>query len=173
MKPVTLAGLLAGAAVLAVGGIAAAARRKTAPGTEPPYFVYTAQEGDTLSALALKLFGDAAKWPALYDGLEKPTGGKGMLEWEGKGTPPLLVGARIHVPCQWTTVEKGESLATVAKRTLGDAGRWRRIYEANRKALPDPDKIGVGQRLAVPIEAVPQPTASLGCDLDMLGAELL
>lgn len=51
---------------------------------------------------------------------------------------------------QQYTVQKGDSLSKIAKHTLGDANAWRRIFEANRDVLDDPDKIFPGQVLRIP-----------------------
>lgn len=57
MKTGTLAGLLAGAALL-LGGAAMARAKKTtgAAADRPPWFEYRIQPGDTLSALSLLFF---------------------------------------------------------------------------------------------------------------------
>jgi nucleoid-associated protein YgaU len=48
------------------------------------------------------------------------------------------------------TVVKGDSLSKIAKREYGDANKWRKIYEANRHLIKDPDLIYPGQLLNVP-----------------------
>ena len=48
------------------------------------------------------------------------------------------------------TVVKGDSLSKIAKRVLGDASLWPRIYEANRNIIKDPDLIHPGQVLTIP-----------------------
>ena len=49
------------------------------------------------------------------------------------------------------TVAKGDSLSKIAKKHLGDANAWRKIYEANRAVIgDDPDKIFPGQKLNLP-----------------------
>ncbi|HBN54172.1 MAG TPA: peptidoglycan-binding protein LysM [Stenotrophomonas sp.] len=48
------------------------------------------------------------------------------------------------------TVQKGDSLSRIAKNQLGDANAWKRIFEANRDVLDDPDKIFPGQTLKIP-----------------------
>ena len=48
------------------------------------------------------------------------------------------------------TVQKGDSLSRIAKNLLGDANAWKRIFEANRDVLDNPDKIFPGQVLKVP-----------------------
>ena len=47
-------------------------------------------------------------------------------------------------------VVAGDSLSKIAKREYGNANEWKRIYEANRDILKDPDKIYPGQRLNIP-----------------------
>ncbi len=51
------------------------------------------------------------------------------------------------------TVEKGENLSGIAKKTLGDANRYHEIFEANKPMLTDPDKIYPGQVLRIPQDA--------------------
>ncbi|HSJ16062.1 MAG TPA: LysM peptidoglycan-binding domain-containing protein [Longimicrobiales bacterium] len=48
------------------------------------------------------------------------------------------------------TVASGDSLSRIAERELGDASRWRSIYEANRDEIKDPDRIFPGQVLKLP-----------------------
>jgi nucleoid-associated protein YgaU len=48
------------------------------------------------------------------------------------------------------TVRKGDTLSAIAKREYGDANAWRRIYDANRDQLDNPDLIHPGQELTLP-----------------------
>ena len=48
------------------------------------------------------------------------------------------------------TVKSGDSLSAIAKREYGDAGQWRRIFEANRDLIKNPDLIHPGQELKIP-----------------------
>lgn len=48
------------------------------------------------------------------------------------------------------TVEKGDTLSAIAKKTLGNANRYNEIFEANKPMLTHPDKIYPGQVLRVP-----------------------
>ena len=59
-------------------------------------------------------------------------------------TPPAAPADRTYV------VVKGDSLSKIAKREYGDAGKWRRIFEANRDIIKDPDLIHPGQKLRIP-----------------------
>jgi uncharacterized protein YidB (DUF937 family) len=58
-------------------------------------------------------------------------------------------------PEQWYTVAPGDSLSKIAKRYYGDAQQWRRIYDANRERVKDPDLIQPGWRLRIP-DAAPK-----------------
>lgn len=52
------------------------------------------------------------------------------------------------------TVEKGDTLSAIAKKTLGSANRYHEIFEANKPMLTHPDKIYPGQVLRIPQDAV-------------------
>ncbi len=47
-------------------------------------------------------------------------------------------------------VVSGDSLSKIAKREYGNANDWKRIFEANKDILKDPDKIYPGQKLKIP-----------------------
>jgi nucleoid-associated protein YgaU len=47
-------------------------------------------------------------------------------------------------------VKKGDSLSKIAKQEYGDASKWRRIFEANKDKIKDPDLIHPGQELKIP-----------------------
>jgi ABC-type amino acid transport substrate-binding protein len=47
-------------------------------------------------------------------------------------------------------VEKGDTLSLIAKRELGDVGRWPEIWEKNRDRFPNPHLIEVGDEVVLP-----------------------
>ena len=47
-------------------------------------------------------------------------------------------------------VKSGDNLSKISKQFYGDADEYMRIFYANRDKLNDPDKIQVGQQLAIP-----------------------
>jgi nucleoid-associated protein YgaU len=51
---------------------------------------------------------------------------------------------------QTYTVKAGDTLSRISKEFYGDANEYMRIFYANRDKLKDPDRIQVGQELAVP-----------------------
>jgi nucleoid-associated protein YgaU len=53
-------------------------------------------------------------------------------------------------PVKTYTVKKGDSLSKIAKRTYGDAGKWKAIFDANRDQIENADLIHPGQVLKLP-----------------------
>jgi len=53
-------------------------------------------------------------------------------------------------PTQTYTVVSGDSLSKIAKRVYGSAKAWRKIYEANKDVVNNPDLIYPGQELKIP-----------------------
>lgn len=58
--------------------------------------------------------------------------------------PAAAPAAEIYV------VVKGDNLSKIAKHFYGNANEWKRIFEANKDQLKDPDKIFPGQKLSIP-----------------------
>ena len=48
------------------------------------------------------------------------------------------------------TVVAGDTLSKIAKREYGDASDWKRIYEANKDTIKNPDLIYPGQTFKIP-----------------------
>jgi len=49
------------------------------------------------------------------------------------------------------TVDSGDNLSAIAQQELGDANRWREIYELNKDTIGDnPDLIQPGMELKLP-----------------------
>ena len=48
------------------------------------------------------------------------------------------------------TVVAGDSLSKIAQREYGDGAQWKKIHEANRDIIKDPDLIHPGQVLKLP-----------------------
>ena len=51
---------------------------------------------------------------------------------------------------EFYTIEKGDSLSKIAGAKMGDTGKWKALFEANKEVIEDPDKIYPGQRIRIP-----------------------
>ena len=47
-------------------------------------------------------------------------------------------------------VQSGDSLSKISKKFYGDANSWRRIYDANKDVVKNPDLIQPGWKLRIP-----------------------
>ena len=66
----------------------------------------------------------------------------------GSSTAPP---AQSSTPAETTyTVVAGDSLSKIAKAQYGDANQWRRIWDANKDLIKNPDLIHPGQVLKIP-----------------------
>jgi nucleoid-associated protein YgaU len=64
----------------------------------------------------------------------------------GQGGP----GGGVSAPAGSYTVQKGDTLSKISKQFYGDANAYKKIFDANRDQLKDPDKIQPGQVLRIP-----------------------
>ncbi len=85
---------------------------------------------------------------------EKPPGSKpdfSNVQSGGSSTAPAAPPPTVTIGSgKKHVVVKGDSLSKIAKREYGDANKWRRIYEANKDHIKDPDLIYPGQQLKIP-----------------------
>lgn len=70
-------------------------------------------------------------------------------------TPAASTGAAIY------EVKGGDTLSGIAKKQLGDMGRWREIFNLNTDQIKNPDKIEIGWKLKMPSGSAKQETQSI------------
>ncbi len=78
--------------------------------------------------------------------VEKTYDPKNGASWDASYTsiPMTPSEPRYH------TVAKSDTLYGLARAYYNDQRRWKDIYEANRSAISDPNRIRIGQRLEIP-----------------------
>lgn len=54
------------------------------------------------------------------------------------------------VTVEYYEIQKGDTLSAIAKRFLGNARDYPKIFEANREVIKDPDLIYPGQKIRIP-----------------------
>lgn len=109
----------------------------------PEATFHTVEKGDTLSAIAKAVYGEAMLYPLIF------AANRPMLEHPDRIYPGqvLRIPPRDHATY---TVQKGDTLGGIAKALLGAPGRYTEIFEANRDQLDDPNRIAVGMVLRIP-----------------------
>ncbi|MEW8505915.1 MAG: peptidoglycan-binding protein LysM [Candidatus Thiodiazotropha sp.] len=65
---------------------------------------------------------------------------------DGVSAPPQE--ARV----EYYTIESGDTLSAIAKRFLGKASDYPKIFEANREVIKDPNLIYPGQKIRIPLD---------------------
>ena len=131
------------------------------PALVPGLRVYVWQAGDTFTALADRYYGSRLEVGRLRDANE------------GRDESTIQPGESIFVPAEPVAaaerlgrssadagqmlggtyvVQSGDMLSKIAQKSYGSAGKWRRIYDANRDVLASPDALKVGMRLRIPAE---------------------
>ena len=144
------------AAAQVVDNVAAAGAAGVA-GTLESDDSYLVQPGDDLWSVAEQLLGEGRRWRALAEA---------NPELLAAPTVDLIPGTRLLLPVdaeptahrqatksRTITVIRGDTLSGLARRHLGDAARWPRIYHANSDRITDPDLIDVGWKLVIPFRA--------------------
>ncbi len=53
-------------------------------------------------------------------------------------------------PGEYYTIQSGDTLSGIAKKYLGNAMAYTKIFEANREVIKDPNKIYPGQKIFIP-----------------------
>ncbi|HEV2450742.1 MAG TPA: transglycosylase family protein [Streptosporangiaceae bacterium] len=61
---------------------------------------------------------------------------------------PVAVAHGSH----FVTARPGDTLSSLSQHEFGRAGDWPALWWANRKSVPDPGMLRVGQRLRVPVQ---------------------
>ncbi len=108
------------------------------------------QDGTTLQDLMARS-GGKLDLQQLLDSLVQRAVEKAAME-SGDNELTRALEAESRGPMKVIVVRPGDTLGTLAAKYLGDALKWKVIYEANKDRLNDPDIIPVGMRLRIPVE---------------------
>jgi peptidoglycan endopeptidase LytF len=122
--------------------------------------VHTVREGDTLSAIAERRFGNAQLWNVIAEA--NPGIDPHRLRLGQKLRIPIRAGRRpageraddsprSGLGSGRYTVRSGDTLSSIAGAAYGNETLWRIVYDANRRVIgPDPNALDVGMTLRIP-----------------------
>jgi len=125
-----------------------------------------AKPGDTLSQISERALGTSRRWREILelnsDQLESEhdlRAGMVLRLPRDRGETASSTAAQTTTDSDRTTqtpsanqykIRPGDTLYSIARRTLGDGERWRDIYNNNRQRIPDADRLPVGVTLTIP-----------------------
>lgn len=145
----------------------------------PDRMTYTVRSGDTLGAIAKKLYGKTSLWRRIQDanpGVDSrylEIGQKLVIPEPPQTTSttdtttttdttepviddPLDIG--VDSGARKYTVVEGDNLWVIAEREYGDGTLWRAIFLANKARMKNSNDLRVGQTIIIPPK--PQPAAT-------------
>ncbi|MBR4082989.1 MAG: LysM peptidoglycan-binding domain-containing protein [Lachnospiraceae bacterium] len=129
-----------------------------AASTEVTTTSYTIAAGDSLWKIAKKFYGDGNLWTKIYEDnanvLSSPdkiyVGQVLVIKSLSEAPSETITTVPVVVAGSNYTVESGDSLWKIAKKVYGDGSAWRKIYNANKDVISNPENIYKGQVLAIP-----------------------
>ena len=62
------------------------------------------------------------------------------------------VESEVKVETKEYTIQKNDSLWSIAQHELGSGHRWKYLYELNKDRIKNPDKLKAGQVIVIPVE---------------------
>jgi nucleoid-associated protein YgaU len=134
---------------------------------EPMYPVHHVEPGESLTSICRRYYDDGALVAALasFNQVKDPDTVRAghrlrippaAVLTDDAGSPPAVglkprAGKANGATFTMHVVQKGESLAAVARRYLGSPAKWGEIARLNRDVIDDPDRLEVGTKLKVPV----------------------
>jgi nucleoid-associated protein YgaU len=95
----------------------------------------------------VKLSGEAASAEALEKAVLMAGNVQGVKTVSVTGlTAPPQTGK-----VEYYEIQQGDTLSAIAKRFLGEASAYPKIFEANREVIKDPNLIYPGQKIRIPV----------------------
>jgi len=124
--------------------LALAAKLPAATGADPGELLRLQSENSALRQENASLRAHAAEVEHATNAVTSSGPSPAMVPPLVTTNPPPATGARTH------TVQKGDTLFSIAVRYYGTRSAWEKIYSANRTTLPSKDQLKIGQQLVIP-----------------------
>ena len=95
----------------------------------------------------VSLSGDAASAEAM----EKAVLIAGNVQGVGEVNADQVKAPAQSGQVDYYIIQQGDTLSAIAKKFLGNANDYPKIFEANREVIQDPNKIYPGQKIRIPL----------------------
>lgn len=119
--------------------------------TKPKVTEYVVRLGDSLSLIAKRELGEMERWPELHEMNRAAVADPDLILPGQKLALPGEEAAAEEAPADVLyTTRPGDTLQDLAATHLGDAGRWKEIYDRNREKLPAQTVLPPGTELVLP-----------------------
>lgn len=76
--------------------------------------------------------------------------GRARNYWQEGSAEVVLWLPRLGPPSRFHLVKPGDTLSKMAQQYYGNAGRWQEIHAANRRRIPDANRLVVGTIVEIP-----------------------
>ncbi|MES9986479.1 MAG: peptidoglycan-binding protein LysM [Candidatus Thiodiazotropha endolucinida] len=86
------------------------------------------------------------------EALEKTVLIAGNVQGVSEVTADAVAAPQQQAKVEYYTIESGDTLSAIAKRFLGKASDYPKIFEANREVIKDPNLIYPGQKIRIPLD---------------------
>ncbi|MBT3013255.1 MAG: peptidoglycan-binding protein LysM [Candidatus Thiodiazotropha sp. (ex Lucina aurantia)] len=86
------------------------------------------------------------------EALEKTVLIAGNVQGVSEVTADAVTAPQQQAKVEYYTIESGDTLSAIAKRFLGKASDYPKIFEANREVIKDPNLIYPGQKIRIPLD---------------------
>ncbi len=117
-----------------------------------PSRTYVVRQGDDLSQIAQRAYGDGSYFTLIYNANKNVIGSNPSSLFPGQILYiPILPEYTTPTPGENYVVRQGDYLFLIAEKAYGDGNRLNVIYDANRDVIgPDPTVLVPGQVLRIP-----------------------
>ncbi|MEB3329800.1 MAG: LysM peptidoglycan-binding domain-containing protein, partial [Candidatus Sericytochromatia bacterium] len=124
--------------------------------TAPRVSEYVVRRGDTLSLIAQDRLGEMERWTEIYEVNAASIDDPDLIRPGQRLLLPEVAAAPAAPPDHWVVhTRPGDTLRGVAARHLGNAERWREVWDLNQDSLVAQTVLPPGTRLRLPPEARP------------------
>ncbi len=129
-----------------------------------PGVTHTVRHRESLAAIARRYYHDTDRWPEIFEAnrhlLDSPDFVREGMQlripgvtstWQApaeRAGTPRTDGPRVRT----YTIQKNDVLGKISQNLTGTSRNWRRIYEANRDVIDDPDRLIPGRVIRIPAD---------------------